>query len=100
MLTYAQNEKKRPDSEKPGRELSLVAGARYLLYRNSKNTSVSGLVVGPPIGSNLGLTTPEGIDTLTAAVARIRSGYGSGGKPTLVPDSERLGSKRLEYTSG
>ena len=28
MLAYAQHEKKSPDSEKPGRELSLVAGAR------------------------------------------------------------------------
>ena len=32
MLAYAQHEKKSPDSDKPGRELSLVAGARYGTY--------------------------------------------------------------------
>ncbi len=33
MLAYAQHEKKSPDSEKPGRELSLVAGGGHYVRR-------------------------------------------------------------------
>jgi len=40
--------------------------------------------------------TLKGVDTLTGEVARISSGAGSGSKPTMIPDSQCLFSKRLE----
>ena len=39
---------------------------------------------------------PGGIDTLTAAVGRDAPRHGSGCKAALLPDSKRLGPKRLE----
>jgi hypothetical protein len=60
---------------------------------------------GTPVGEicrKMGVTeaTYYGIDTLTEAAVRIRQRSDLYGKPHLIPESERLGSKRLEDAAG